>query len=141
MAPGYSRRSLRPTWGRYAARRQALNLEVHLSMGDPFCSGDHDPLFHFPRWPANLRILEVEFIQSVPYVARSHPFVERLIGTLRREYLDRLFFWNTQGLVRKLERFKAYYNEHRVHPGFAGETPVRIAGEPKPPPAPLQHYA
>src|ERR1700738_1762786 len=23
----------------------------------------------------------------------SHPFIERLIGTIRREYLDRMFFW------------------------------------------------
>ena len=40
-------------------------------------STDHDPLFHFHRWLANLRILEVEEIKSVPHVPMSHPFVER----------------------------------------------------------------
>src|SRR5215831_3538674 len=32
-------------------------------------------------------------IKTVPYVPMSHPFVERLIGTIRREYLDRTLFW------------------------------------------------
>jgi putative transposase len=47
-------------------------------------SSDHDPLFRFHRWLANLRILEVEEIKSIPYVPVSQPFVERLIGTIRR---------------------------------------------------------
>jgi hypothetical protein len=57
-------------------------------------SFDHDPLFQFQRWQANLRILGVEAVQTVPLVPCSHPFVERLIGSLRREYLDHLFYWN-----------------------------------------------
>jgi hypothetical protein len=32
----------------------------------------------------------------------SHPFVERLIGTIRREYLDRMLFWTMLDLERKL---------------------------------------
>jgi len=43
----------------------------------PQClSSDHDPLFRFQRWRANLRILEVIEITAVPYVPRSHAFVE-----------------------------------------------------------------
>jgi hypothetical protein len=56
-------------------------------------SSDHDPLFRFHRWLANLRILEVEEIKSIPYVPVSHPFVERLIGTIRREF-DHVLIWN-----------------------------------------------
>ena len=51
-------------------------------------STDHDPLFRFHRWLANLRVLAIEEIKSVPYAPVSHPFIERLIGTVRREYLD-----------------------------------------------------
>ena len=52
-----------------------------------YLSTDHDPLFRFHRWLANLRVLEVEEIKSVPYAPVSHPFVERLIGTIRHELL------------------------------------------------------
>jgi len=77
-------------------------------------SSDHDPLFRFHRWLANLRILEVEEIKSIPYVPVSHPFVERLIGTIRREFLDHVLIWNAVDLGRKLEEFRNYYNENRV---------------------------
>jgi transposase InsO family protein len=45
----------------------------------------------------------------------SHPFVERLIGTIRREFLDHALIWNAIDLERKLEEFRIYYNETRVH--------------------------
>ena len=48
-------------------------------------SSDNDPLFQYCQWQANLRILEIEEIKSIPYTPTSHPFVERLIGTIRRE--------------------------------------------------------
>ena len=57
-------------------------------------SSDHDPLFRFQRWLANLRILEIDEIKSIPGTPRSHPFIERLIGTIRREYLDQTFVLN-----------------------------------------------
>jgi hypothetical protein len=41
-------------------------------------STDHDPLFEAHRWMANLRILEIDEIKTVPHVPMSHPFVERL---------------------------------------------------------------
>ena len=67
---------------------------------------DHDPLYRFGQWQANLRILEVTEIKTVPYVPLSHPFVERLIGTIRREYLDRTLFWTTADLENKLLDFR-----------------------------------
>jgi putative transposase len=101
---------------------------------------DHDPLFQFQRWQANLRILDVETVQTVPRVPWSHPFIERLIGTIRREYLDRLFFWTVDDLERKLELFKNYYNGPRVHQGLSGHTPEEKAGGPTPRAAGLENY-
>lgn len=106
-----------------------------------YLSTDHDPLFRFHRWLANLRLLEIDEIKSVPNVPVSHPFVERLIGTIRREYLDRVFFWNAVDLARKLDQFRNYYNEHRVHRSLAGITPANRAGASSPPNASLDHYA
>ena len=57
-----------------------------------YLSSDHDPLFEYHRWKANLRILGVKEIKTVPFVPFSHPFVERLVGTVRREYLDQTPF-------------------------------------------------
>ena len=106
-----------------------------------YLSTDHDPLFRFHRWLANLRVLEIEEIKSVPYAPVSHPFVERLIGTIRREYLDRMFFWNAMDLTRKLGEFKDYYNADRVHRALDGSTPAQRAGSPSPAPAAVDHYA
>jgi hypothetical protein len=50
----------------------------------------------------------VREIRTVPYVPLSHPFVERLIGTVRREYLDRDLFWTTADLEMKLLDFQHY---------------------------------
>ena len=75
--------------------------------GPPYhLSSDNDPLFRYHRWQANLRILEIQEIKTVPYVPLSHPFIERLIGTMRREFLDHVFFWNANDLERKLEGFR-----------------------------------
>src|SRR3982074_291243 len=67
---------------------------------------DHDALYRFQQWRANLRILAVKEIKTVPYVPLSHPFVERLIGTIRRECLDRTLFWTATDLEKKLFDFQ-----------------------------------
>ena len=71
-----------------------------------YFSSDNDPLYRFHQWQANLRILEVTEIKSVPYVPLSHPFVERLIGTVRREYLDHMLFWTTGRSRKQAARFQ-----------------------------------
>src|SRR5262245_53332866 len=49
--------------------------------------------------------LEIDEIKTAPHVPLSHPFVERLIGTMRREFLDQVLFWNADDLERKLAEF------------------------------------
>lgn len=87
-------------------------------------SSDNDPLFQYHRWKANLRVLDIEEIKSLPHVPMSHPFVERLIGSIRRELLDQTFFWTATDLANKLSDYQAYYNENRCHAGRGGATPV-----------------
>ena len=70
----------------------------------------------------------------------SHPFIERLIGTVRREFLDQIFFWNGLDLQRKLERFTVYYNQQRVHAALGGRTPAERSGVNASPPADLRHF-
>jgi putative transposase len=105
-----------------------FNAAIHGRVTPRHLSTDHDPLFEAHRWRANLRILEIDEIKTVPHVPLSHPFVERLIGTMRREFLDHLLFWNARDLERKLADFQAYYNAARSHASLEGHTPLTFAG-------------
>jgi len=91
-------------------------------------SSDNDPLFQYHRWKANLRVLDIAEVKSLPYVPMSHPFVERLIGSVRRELLDQTFFWTATDLEKKLTDYQAYYNECRTHSGRDGATPTETSG-------------
>jgi putative transposase len=105
-----------------------LNAAIHGQGVPRHLSTDHDPLFEANRWMANLRILEIDEIKTVPHVPLSHPFVERLVGTMRREFLDHVLFWNGRDLERKLGEFQGYYNAARCHASLDGHTPLTFAG-------------
>src|SRR2546428_5673328 len=45
-----------------------------------YLSSDHDPLYRFHQWQANLRILDVNEIKTVPYVPLSR--IPSLNGSL-----------------------------------------------------------
>ena len=96
-----------------------------------YLSIDHDPLFRYHRWQANLQVLEIEPVKTVSYVPLSHPFVEHLIGTVRREFLDQTLFWNSVDLERKLSSFRDYYNGSRVHSSLGGQTPNEVSDDVK----------
>jgi len=106
-----------------------FNKIITMKLLPKYLSSDNDPLFLFYRWKANLRILDIEEIKSVPYVPTSHPFVERLIGTVRREILDKTLYWNAYDLQNKLELFQKYYNKERCHYGIDGVMPLKKADE------------
>ena len=67
-------------------------------------------------------------IEQVPTALHSpwqNPFVERFIGTLRRELLDHLIPLSQSHLERLLREFiEDYYHVERPHHGLGGETPV-----------------
>ncbi len=94
-----------------------------------YLSSDNDPLFLFHRWKANLRIVEIDELKSVPGTPTSHPFIERVIGTTRREYLEHILFFNHCDLQKKLDHFREYYNDQRVHSSLGVNTPNRMAEE------------
>jgi hypothetical protein len=87
------------------------------------------------------RVLEIEEAKSVPYAPISHPFVERLIGTICREYLDNVFFWNVVDVTRKLADFQTYYNAYCVHRSLDGVAPALRAGASPATPAKLDSSA
>ena len=112
-------------------RDAQVGLATRAMSGRPASNQTSLGLFVAPyahRWTANLRILEIDEIKTVPHVPRSHPFVERLIGTTRREFLDPVLFWHARDLERTLGDFQAYYNEVRSHASLKGHTPLTFAG-------------
>jgi len=91
-----------------------------------YLSSDNDPLYRYHQWQANLRVLDVKEIKTVPYAPLSHPFVERLIGIVRQEFLDHTLFWTAADLEAKLHEFEHYFNVHRTHTGLDGRTPEQL---------------
>ena len=64
------------------------------------------------------RTVEFTGIEEVCTAYRSpwqNTYVERVIGSFRRECLDRLIVLNENGLRKILDRYVRYYNEHRCH--------------------------
>jgi hypothetical protein len=59
----------------------------------------------------------------------SHPFIERLIGSVQREPLDQTFSWTATDLENKLRGYRFYYNACRTHSGRDGATPVNSGSE------------
>src|SRR6266581_3660136 len=100
-----------------------FNRAIHAQILPKYLSSDHDPLYRFHQWQANLRVLEVQEIKTVPYVPLSHPFVERLIESIRREYLDQTLFWTAVDLENKLRLFQDYFNRQRTQSGLGGRLP------------------
>ena len=86
-------------------------------------STDNDPLFTFRQWQANLRILEIEEVKSIPYTPISHPFVERLIRTIREDVLNHVLIWNAYDLQKKLDVYQDYFNHNRSHSAIGAMTP------------------
>ena len=68
-------------------------------------------------------LFEVMGVRGIPTPYRApnaSAHVERLIGTLRRECLDRMLIWNERHLRSILGEFIAWYNHARVHQGLHG---------------------
>jgi hypothetical protein len=79
-------------------------------------------------------------VKTIPGVPVSHPFIERLIGTISRDYWDHVLFWNESDLERKLEAFKKYYNNFRIHQNLNSQTPEETGGKDPLPHADPKHF-
>src|ERR1700716_2609760 len=58
---------------------------------------------------------------------RQNPYVERLIGTVRRDCLDHVLILGEWHLRRVLTLYSLYYNETRTHVGLSKDAPRRCA--------------
>jgi hypothetical protein len=57
----------------------------------------------------------IEQVLSAPRSPRQRAYVERVIGTIRRECLDHVLVFGPDSLHRHLRAFMAYYDQTRTH--------------------------
>ena len=66
----------------------------------------------------------IQEILSAPRSPWQNAFVERLIGSIRRECLDHVVIFNECGLRRILKSYFEYYEKSRTHLGLAKDAPI-----------------
>jgi putative transposase len=66
-------------------------------------------------------------VLSAPGSPWQRAYIERVIGTIRRECLDHVIVVTARSLRRHLTRFTTYYHQSRTHLGLQKDAP-----EPRP---------
>jgi putative transposase len=78
-----------------------------------------------------VRVMGIKQALSAPRSPWQRAYVERVIGTIRRECLDHMIILNERCLYRHLKRFAEYYHRSRTHLALEKDSP-----EPRPIQAP-----
>jgi transposase InsO family protein len=84
---------------------------------------DRDTIYgeYFRQRIKHMGIKEVVIAPRSPW---QSPYVERVIGTIRRECLDHRIIWNEKHLIEILEDYFRYYHQVRTHQSLGGNSPV-----------------
>jgi hypothetical protein len=71
-----------------------------------------------------LRSMGTEEVLTASRSPWQNPFVERVIGCIRRECLDHVIIWNERALRHHLGRYLIYYHQWRTHLSLDKDPPV-----------------
>ena len=77
--------------------------------------------FDFTRRVSALGIKQIRTAKRSPW---QNPYVERVIGSIRRECLDHVIIFNERHLRRVLRDYLDYYHRSRTHLGLEKDCPV-----------------
>ena len=96
--------------------QQARSLAMDLSgLGlSRFLIHDRDPLFT-ATFDEVFRAEGLRIITTMPKTPRMNAICERVLGTLRRELLDRVLVLGERHLELALRQYMIHYNGHRPH--------------------------
>jgi hypothetical protein len=75
------------------------------------------------RFSNRARSIGIEEVLIAPHSPWQNPFVERLIGSIRRGCLDHVLVTNEAHLPRVLREHFAYYHDSRPHQSLEGNAP------------------
>jgi putative transposase len=84
---------------------------------------DRDGIFG-PEFKEQVKAFGIKQVLSAPRSPWQRAYVERVIGTIRRECLDHVIVFHEAGLLRHLKSFLSYYHESRTHLSLAKDTPT-----------------
>jgi len=70
-----------------------------------------------------VKAMGIQQVLSAPRSPWQRAYIERVIGTIRRECLDHVIVFNEQSLRRHLRGFMDYYHRSRTHLGLQKDTP------------------
>ena len=107
-----------------SARWTAQQMVEAFPYVDPprFLLRDRDHIYG-PAFNQRVTALGIEQILTAPRSPWQNPYVERLIGTIRRECLDHVIVMNERHLMRILGSYFAYYHGWRTHQALDMDAP------------------
>jgi putative transposase len=70
-----------------------------------------------------VKAMGIKEVLSAPRSPWQRAYVERVIGTIRRECLDHIIVFTQRSLYRHLREFLDYYHRTRTHLGLQKDTP------------------
>jgi hypothetical protein len=73
---------------------------------------------------------DIQIIKTPIRAPRANAIMERWIGSLRRELLDRMLILNARHLRRVLTEYENHFNTHRPHRALAQAAPLRALPQP-----------
>ncbi len=88
-----------------------------------FLQRDRDGVFGWV-FRRKVKVLGIEELISAPRSPWQNPFVERLIGSIRRECTDHIIPLSEKHLLRTMLAYQIYYNEGRPHQSLDGNAPI-----------------
>ncbi|HUQ94521.1 MAG TPA: integrase core domain-containing protein, partial [Bryobacteraceae bacterium] len=90
---------------------------------------DRDRIFGH-EFVAQVKALGIKQVLSAPRSPWQRAYVERLIGSIRRECLDHIIVFNERSLHRTLTSFGAYYHNWRTHLSLDKDAPISRRAQP-----------
>jgi len=77
------------------------------------------------RVTRRIKSLDINEVITAPASPRQNAYVERVIGTLRRELFDHIIVLNERHLTRLMSSYLDYYHPWRTHQPLNGDAPHR----------------
>ena len=115
-------------WATQQARNMLIDLGDHVAQFK-FLIRDRDAKFT-SMFDAVFASEGIKIIKAPIRAPRANAIMERWIGSLRRELLDRMLILNTRHLRRVLAEYEDHFNTHRPHRALDQAAPLRALPQP-----------